>query len=115
MKIKQNPLQILLVLFIASISLAATCDSSKEMSANSTCNTEAIIKDFTGLDGCSLLIVLNNGDKLLPADITDESFDMDHFVDGQKIRFAYTTVEGGMSVCMAEKAIINITCIEVVQ
>jgi len=38
---------------------------------NSTaCSTTGTVKDFTGLDGCKLLIVLENGDKMEPMLVT---------------------------------------------
>jgi hypothetical protein len=79
--------------------------------STSACITNGTIKDFTGLDGCKFLIVLENGDKLLPAKVSDESFE---FTDGQKIRFDFVELEDAMSICMAEKMIIEITCIKAI-
>lgn len=100
-------LSCLLLLFLA-------CNTNKKLSevANSNCETPATVKDFTGLDGCGLLIVLENGDKLLPAKLNDESFTLR---DGQKIKLNYKELEGMASICMAEKASIEITCIELIE
>ena len=78
----------------------------------SKCKTVATVKDFTGLDGCTFLIILENGDKLLPAKLNNESFT---FRDGQKIRFDYKEMKDAMSICMAEKKIIEVTCIEEIE
>jgi hypothetical protein len=96
----------LLLIFLA-------CKTNKEANNISTenCKTIGTVKDFTGLDGCSLMIVLENGDKLLPASIQDESFVLR---DGQRIKLDYKEIEDAMSVCMAEKASIEITCIELI-
>jgi len=76
------------------------------------CKIAASVKDFTGLDGCSFLIVLENGDKLLPTKLDDENFE---FKDGRKIRFDYEELQGIMSICMAEKMVIEITCIKEIE
>ena len=88
-----------------------SCKTKPEASENqqSECKTSATVKDFTGLDGCTFLIILENGDKLLPAKLNDESFT---FRDGQKIRFDYKEMKDAMSICMTEKMIIEVTCIE---
>lgn len=78
-------------------------------SEGTDCVTTATVKDFTGLDGCTFLIILDNGDKLLPAKVNDENF---VFRDGQRIKFGYKKMENTMSICMAEKMSIEITCIE---
>jgi hypothetical protein len=74
------------------------------------CSTIGTVKDYAGLDGCGLLIELENGDKLLPAKVKDDFL----LKDGQKIRFDYMVLPDMGSVCMAEKAIVEVTCIEVV-
>jgi len=86
------------------------CKSKKEIISTENCNTIATVKDFTGLDGCGLMIVLENGDKLLPGKI-DNNFTLRA---GQRVKMDYTEMKDQVSVCMAEKAIINITCIELV-
>ena len=87
-----------------------SCKTKKEIGGeNPACNIEATVKDFTGLDGCTFLIVLDNGDKLLPAKINNEAFELK---DNQRIRFAYKEMPDMMSICMAEKMAVEVTCIE---
>jgi len=97
------------ILLIAIILFSFACQTNKSSVATESCQTVATVKDFTGLDGCGLLILLENGDKLLPAKVNDKNFTLR---DGQKIRFDYKELENMASVCMAEKAAIEITCIE---
>ncbi|HMI78728.1 MAG TPA: hypothetical protein VK484_08035 [Ferruginibacter sp.] len=57
-----------------------------------------VVRDFTGwLDGCKMMIVLNNGDKLeirsFPAGVT--------LIDGKKVAIKYTVTTGNVSICMA--------------
>jgi len=86
------------------------CDTTKKTSANSDCQTVGTVKDFTGLDGCKMLILLDDGTKLLPGRIIDANFKLK---DGQRIAFDYQEdKEFGMTICMAEDMIIEITCIK---
>ncbi len=91
-----------------------SCTSNKDASKVNTsdCQTLATVKDFTGLDGCGLMIVLDNGDKLIPNTISDANFELR---EGQRIKISYTELEDMMSSCMAEKAHIDITCIELIE
>ena len=86
------------------------CGGNKGVpNGNSTaCSTMGTVKDFTGLDGCKLLIVLENGDKLEPAVIKDGIT----LRDGQSIKFGYKEMKDMMSICMAG-TIVEITCAEI--
>lgn len=74
----------------------------------STCNIFGTVKDFSGLDGCSYLIVLEDGKKVEPVVIEDENFKLQ---TGQKIRFSYEPEKEVMSICMAAPTV-RVTCIE---
>lgn len=103
----------LLLIWFCLISVLS-CKTKKDVPDNGqiNCKTTATVKDFSGLDGCKFLIVLENGDKLLPAKMIDENF---AFKDGQKIRFDYKELQDVMSICMAEKLAVEITCIEEIE
>ena len=75
------------------------------------CETLGTVKDFTGLDGCGLLIVLESGRKLEPVVIEDKNFKLR---DGQKIRFNYKAEREVMSICMGGMTV-RITCIEEIE
>ena len=102
------------IILLACLTCFLSCKTKPEASKNeqSKCKTTATVKDFSGLDGCTFLIILENGDKLLPAKLNDESFS---FRDGQKIRFDYKEMKDAMSICMAEKKIVEVTCIEEIE
>ena len=86
------------------------CDTTKKTSKTGDCQTVGTVKDFTGLDGCQMLILLDDGTKLLPAKISDEKFKLQ---DGQRIAFDYReNKEFGMTICMAEDMIVDIVCIK---
>lgn len=86
-----------------------SCYSGKGSEGSTACNTQGIVQDFTGLDGCSLLIVTDDGKKLLPGKILDPDFQLEA---GQKISFDYRPIDM-MSVCMTEDQIVEITCIKI--
>ena len=96
---------------IAGACLAATmlfsCKTTKE---DAGCRFEGEVVDLTGLDGCGLMIQLNDEahTKLEVAEITDTSF---HLKAGQKIRFNYTELHDRASICMSGK-IVRIDCIK---
>ena len=71
------------------------------------CSLTGTVMDFTGLDGCGLLIQLDNGEVLEPAEI------IPNFVltNGQRVRLSYTELPDRASTCMAGK-IVRIDCIE---
>jgi hypothetical protein len=96
------------ILFLSLIQ--SGCCSKKPVVDGQNCSHTGTVKDFTGLDGCRLLIITEEGKKLLPASISDENFELKA---GQKIRFDYKESDG-MSICMAEDMIVEITCIELV-
>ena len=86
------------------------CKTSKDTGKlkTSTCNIEGTVKDFTGLDACTFLIVDRKGKKYLPAEGIGDFI----FADGQKVSFSYTIMEDMLSSCMAEDYIVKLTCIE---
>lgn len=97
------------ILFLLSAFCCAAwqCQSQKKIS-DGDCTEKGVVKDFSGLDGCRLLIETENGEKLLPALIDDASFELQA---GQEILFSYKEAPDQMSICMAEDKIVRISCI----
>jgi hypothetical protein len=96
------------VIVLLSFLSVFACNTSRKTNGGN-CDLTGVVKDYTGLDGCGLLIELENGDKLNPSKIKDDY----PLKDGQKIRFSYKVLPDVMSICMAERAVVEITCIEV--
>ncbi|MCB0677454.1 MAG: hypothetical protein KDC30_12235 [Saprospiraceae bacterium] len=99
--------------FFAILMLASlgACHSSKPAAEEPAqdCPTPGVVRDMSQLDGCRFLIELANGVRLLPADGIPDDFPL---TDGMAIKFDYEVLEGQMSICMAESAIVRITCIQ---
>ena len=94
--------------------------SEKGKRSISSCDLEATVKDLTGLDGCGKVLVLENGEKLIPLVhcATPPLSDGDEFIlhkmeDGMKVTFSYEEIER-MNICMAGKTV-RITCISEVK
>lgn len=94
-------------LILISCFFLVTASKCSDKKGNSYCTEMGTLKDFTGLDGCNFLIVLDNGDKLQPI-IQDADIELK---DGQRIKFGYTEIVDQMSICMAGK-MVEILCIE---
>ena len=63
------------------------------------------LKNMEGLDGCMYLLITESGKKLLPIGETET---LDKMQDGQVLGVYYEIMDGAMSVCMAEDAIVRI-------
>jgi PKD repeat protein len=70
------------------------------------CSLTGTVKDYTGLDGCGLIIELDNGERLEPAEIVPNFL----LKEGQRVQFSYTELKDRASVCMVGK-IVRIDCI----
>lgn len=96
-------------LWVLAVLLAfCACCKKKALSAADPCPFSGTIRDLDGLDGCGYLIELPGGELLNPLSYP-EGFE---FKDKKKIRFGYEVVPDVASICMAEKATIEITCIQ---
>lgn len=99
-----------IIVFLFLSTLLYTCGASKRQAAEGDCEHLGTVQDFTGLDGCTLLIVTDDGKKFLPAQM---DVDGPELAAGQRLSFSYRTLEDMASICMAEDAIVAITCLQV--
>jgi len=74
------------------------------------CDTRGVVRNYTGLSGCTYLIEVAGGDLYLPSSWPDR--DNWTWEEGQVIRFSYTELEDMASICMREKKIIEILCLD---
>lgn len=80
-------------------------------STNTDCSIFAMVKDFTGNDGCNFLFELNNGNKLLPNEMPLMDFKL---ANNQAVHIEYDIIRDGVSACMMESDIVRITCISLI-
>jgi hypothetical protein len=67
----------------------------------------ATIEDYTGLDGCGLVIKLQNGTVLEPTNLNDFNITL---TDGVKVWVKYHELSGMGSICMVG-SIVEIDCL----
>lgn len=67
----------------------------------------ATIEDYTGLDGCGLVIKLQNGEVLEPVNLNDFNITP---TDGMKVWVKYHEVSGMASICMVGP-IVEVDCL----
>jgi len=104
------------LLLITILIVALSCNSTKSTSTNTTeeskipegCSELVTAKDFSGLDGCTMMFINANGEKLLLA----ENIPGYEIEAGKKYSIGYVVLEGMASICMAEDYIIKLSCIE---
>ncbi len=101
---------------LAAIAISLTLTAAEQCgrarnTEQQSCEVNAVAKDHHWLDGCGILLVLDDGDKLLATNL--DAFDST-IVDGDTLRIAFTVLEDMMSICMAEQAIVRLECLEVV-
>lgn len=81
------------------------------------CNVTATVTDFTGLDGCGVMLVLEDGTRLNPErrqyfqapKQQDDPLYYFTLTAGEKVKIAYTETHGA-DICMAGKTVF-VTCI----
>jgi hypothetical protein len=88
---------------LAIVFLLVSCKPKHEDMVKGT------IRDFTGLDGCGLVIQLDNK-TLEPINLSDFSSNVS-LIDGQKVWVKYQAVSGMASICMVGE-IVEITGLE---
>ena len=95
-----------LVLFLLLAGISGSCKKSECADSE-----KAVLKDYKGLDGCTWIIELENGQKIEPVNL--ESF-VSNPKDGMKIRLSYNDEIESASICMVGK-VAQINCLEILK
>jgi hypothetical protein len=93
-QIKKSMQKLIIILF-AVIYLAET-GCTKKTNDNTACSAGTVV-DFTGLDGCGLLITLDNGQNLEPYQLPPGT----RLEAGKKVCVKYEELTDRASICMA--------------
>lgn len=67
----------------------------------------AVLRDLSGLDGCTWVFELEDGQRLEPVNL--HQYDLE-LKDGLEVKIQYAEATDMMSICMAGK-MVNISCI----
>ncbi len=84
--------------------------TSEKCDQDTTACTESVIAmDMSDLDGCGMILVTEDDKKLLPVNLEEYPLTIKN---GDQLSVSYTVLKDGMSICMAEDAMIKLTCLE---
>jgi hypothetical protein len=109
----------LLIGFFLTIGLLKCSDELDVDYAPAQCTEKATVVDYSGMDGCGLLLQLADGKLLSPLRLTyvqaptREEDPIYHYqlVAGEKVLVAYRAVEEQATACMAGETVVFISCI----
>jgi hypothetical protein len=87
----------LVILFLILLAYSSCSKSKSGME-------KARLQDYTGLDGCGMLIELENGSLLEPTNLSDFQNDV-NITDNQKVWVKYHEISAG-SICMVGKVVV---------
>ena len=73
-------------------------------------NVNGTVKDLEGLDGCGLVIQLDNDQTLVPLNL--DEFDLE-LADGTQVNLSYSLQKNAMGICMTGD-IAKIDCIVII-
>ena len=76
-----------------------------------SCEIKATLRDYTGLDGCGFVLVLDNGEVLEMGGF-DEEPDF-QFNDGMEVSISYEEMQGVATICMVG-SIVRIMCMDII-
>jgi hypothetical protein len=119
MIISENSRYKVLMILICSFLLLVSCGNRKNRTSNGTSENldkgvlrgEGVLKDLTGLDGCWLMIYMEDGKKLQPVNWPENATPP---MAGSRILIEYVILEDMMSICMAEDHNIDIISFDVI-
>lgn len=109
---------LLLLLSLLLLSTVTSCQK-EEVSLNE-CGTYATIRDLRGLDGCSFVLELDNGERLEPiiknqwcgtTPVPPPAIGDLELLDGKRVTVAYKVLPEMGSICMVGK-VVEVTCIK---
>ena len=83
---------ILLAFFISITFFSCIKNDQPEIST-----AKATLHDYTGLDGCSWIIRLDNNEALEPSSLGESNVE---FIEGKKVWVKYSIAENQFSICM---------------
>ncbi len=115
----------IVVLIALSFLFALTTCNHEEVKPEA-CSIAATVKDYSNLDGCGFVFVLDDGQVLqaywpgfcgtppLPNEITEDPLYNFQYVDGKKVKISYRLVKDVATACLAGM-LVKITCITEVE
>ena len=105
---------LLMWIFVVIICTSMSCKTVKSPEASNTDQSKrnATVVDYTGLDGCGKMLMLDDGRLILPINSNKLISDM-HY--GQRVAITFEAQESMASICMAEHLTAEIQSIEPIE
>ena len=96
------------LLILTGLLFIISCEDKDE---TLDCDIKATLRDYTGLDGCGFVLVLDNGEVLEMGGF-DEDPDF-QFNDGMEVSISYEEMQGMATICMVGP-VVRIMCMEII-
>ena len=96
------------LLILTGLLFIISCEDKDE---TLDCDIKATLRDYTGLDGCGFVLVLDNGEVLEMGGF-DEDPDF-QFNDGMDVSISYEEMQGMATICMVGP-IVRIMCMDII-
>ena len=96
------------LLILTGLLFIISCEDKDE---TLDCDIKATLRDYTGLDGCGFVLVLDNGEVLEMG-----GFDAEpdfQFNDGMEVSISYEEMQGMATICMVGP-VVRIMCMEII-
>ena len=103
-----NMKRFLPLLMLTGLLFIISCEDKDE---TLDCDIKATLRDYTGLDGCGFVLVLDNGEVLEMGGF-DEEPDF-QFNDGMEVSISYEEMQGMATICMVG-SIVRIMCMDII-
>ena len=85
--------------------------TSEKCDQDSNCEESVAAVYMSDLDACGIILVTEDDKKLLPVNLGEFPTTIN---SGDQLKVSYTIIKDGMSICMAEDAMIRLTCVELI-
>jgi hypothetical protein len=87
---------LLFLAIVVTVLLAFSCSEKEKLDVDVK-NYNGVVVDYSDLDGCGLIIELDNGDKINPIIINTPNLDLE---DGQNVEISYEAIDTIATACM---------------
>ncbi len=105
-------LSLVFLMIIINTNMSCKTPKTGNSIATSTDGTLATVVDYTGLDGCRKMLMLDDGRLMLPMNY-DNSVQGLHY--GQRVSITFEIVDAMVSICMAENISATIKTIDLTE
>ena len=96
--------------YVVLVLLVFALSCSEDTATDEQCSSTAIVRDFTGLDGCHFILELSNGTAVEIGEVDSTRYSDFEFEDGKSVSVDYVVIEDAASICMIGP-VVRLTCL----